>query len=390
MAEIFISYAREDRDKAKDLARALEERRWTIWWDREIAIGRSFDEVIEHELRACKCVIVLWTTHSVASRWVRGEARSAANRGSLVPILAEAVDLPLEFADLQTADLTNWQHISDHPEFEKVVRRIEELAPLADGAHTATPSPRTFETRVQRPLQPGSRAPRLRVAAIGVAVLIVLAAGYFVTRPTGKVAPSTTDQPSVHSKGSDTRVIDAPPPAETKTPASVPVGKGPVPPQSRRFNTPGFQLSINQPDSFITKEFEIHDLDLSRDFQIEFAVKSERSGGSTRYGIAWNFQPDDYMLFTLHSTGGGGYYSIGAGRSRSYRPFSRFSEGSIAIKAERDIDVLRMSRSADSLIFGVNGLEVWRTRDYRLLSIRFAFWAADSTDAVMEWYAVRP
>jgi hypothetical protein len=389
MAEIFISYAREDRDKAEDLARALEERKWTVWWDREIAIGRSFDEVIEHELRACKCAIVLWTTHSVASRWVRGEARSAANRGSLVPILAEAVDLPLEFADLQAADLTKWEHISDHPEFKKVVRRIEELAPPADGTHTATPSPRKFDTRVQRPLQPGSRAPRLRVAAIGVAVLIVLAAAYFLTRPTGTVAPSATDQPSAQSKGSDTRAIEAPPPAEAKTPASVPVGKGSVPPQSRRFNTPGFQLSINQTDYFVTKEFEITGLDPTRDFQIEFAVKSERAGGSTRYGIAWNFQPDDYLLFTLHSMSGG-YYSIGAGRSHSYRPFVRFSEGRIAINAERDVDVLRMSKSGDSLIFGVNGLEVWRTRDYRLLSNRFAFWAADFTDAVMEWYAVRP
>ncbi|HET9831249.1 MAG TPA: toll/interleukin-1 receptor domain-containing protein [Vicinamibacterales bacterium] len=389
MADIFISYAREDRDKARDLARALEERSWTVWWDREIAIGRSFDEVIEGELRACKCAVVLWTPRSVASRWVRGEARSAARREVLVPILAESVDPPLEFADLQTADLTNWVRFANHPEFEKVLRRIEELAPHAGGVEPPRPSSRRLETRPQARTQPAvpHRSRRLS-AAIVVALLIVVGAAYlWRTRWIG--TPSTAVQPSAESKGSDVRGADVPPPAVAKTPASDSAGKGTVSPQARRVNTPGFQLTINHADYFVTKEFEIPGLDLNRDFQIEFAVKSERAGGSTRYGIAWNFQPDDYLLFTLHSTDFG-YYSIGAGRSRSYAPFSRFSQGRIAINGERDFDVLRMSRSGDNLIFAVNGLELWKTRDYRLLSNRFAFWAGDFSDAVMGWYTTQP
>ena len=128
MADIFVSYASEDREKAAELARVLEARQWTVWWDRKIDLGLSFDEAIERELLACRCAVVLWTARSVASKWVRREARSAAKREILVPILAEPVDLPLEFADLQAAQLTSWDSFADHPEFEKVVRRIQHLA----------------------------------------------------------------------------------------------------------------------------------------------------------------------------------------------------------------------------------------------------------------------
>jgi len=93
------------------------------------------------------------------------------------------------------------------------------------------------------------------------------------------------------------------------------------------------------------------------------------------------------MLFTLHSANGG-YYSIGPGRSRTYRPFARFAEGGIDINAERAFDALQMRKSGEVLVFSVNGREVWRTLDYRVLSNKFAFWAADTTGAVMSSYAL--
>ena len=93
-------------------------------------------------------------------------------------------------------------------------------------------------------------------------------------------------------------------------------------------------------------------------------------------------------MFTLHSIGGGGY-SIGAGNSQRYRSFSRFADGAVSINAERDADVLQLRKRGDDLIFSVNGREVWRTADYRVQSNRFAFWVADTSDAVMKSYSVQ-
>ena len=52
MSDIFISYTSSDREKAKILAEVLEEQGWSVWWDRKIPPGRSFDEVITEALDA--------------------------------------------------------------------------------------------------------------------------------------------------------------------------------------------------------------------------------------------------------------------------------------------------------------------------------------------------
>lgn len=50
MANIFLSYAREDSVKAAIITRALSARGWTVWWDRSISPGKTFDDVIEDAL----------------------------------------------------------------------------------------------------------------------------------------------------------------------------------------------------------------------------------------------------------------------------------------------------------------------------------------------------
>jgi pantoate kinase len=65
MSDIFISYAKEDRGKAKDIAEALKRQGLSVWWDRSIPPGKTFDTVIEEALDAANCVIVLWSKTSV-------------------------------------------------------------------------------------------------------------------------------------------------------------------------------------------------------------------------------------------------------------------------------------------------------------------------------------
>lgn len=103
--DIFLSYAAKDRQVARDLACALEEYAWSIWWDRAIPPGKTFDEVIESALNGAKCVIVLWSQTSVASEWVKNEAREGTRRQILIPALIDNVTIPFEFRHIQAADL---------------------------------------------------------------------------------------------------------------------------------------------------------------------------------------------------------------------------------------------------------------------------------------------
>ncbi|HEY7316475.1 MAG TPA: TIR domain-containing protein [Candidatus Binatia bacterium] len=124
MSDIFISYASEDRERAHKLANALQSQGWSVWWDRDIITGQSYDQVIERELNSAKSVVVLWSSHSVASEWVKNEAAAAAERGVLLPALIERVTVPLEFRRKQTADLIGWDGDSTHAGFQALCRGV--------------------------------------------------------------------------------------------------------------------------------------------------------------------------------------------------------------------------------------------------------------------------
>ena len=135
MANIFISYANEDRERAGRLARVLESCGWSVWWDRKIIAGQTFDEAIERELEAAKCVIVLWSEKSIGSEWVKNEAAVAAERDVLVPVLIDRVKLPLEFRRRQTADLVGWDGDFGHEGFQALRDGVAaKVTPSKDGA----------------------------------------------------------------------------------------------------------------------------------------------------------------------------------------------------------------------------------------------------------------
>lgn len=127
MADIFISYASEDRPRAETLAKALEELGWSVWWDRTIPPGKAFDQVIEEAINAARCVVVLWSKKSVKSDWVKEEANIGKERNILVPLKIDHVDLPLGFGRIQAADLTEWEAEIDHPGFTTLLGAISEI-----------------------------------------------------------------------------------------------------------------------------------------------------------------------------------------------------------------------------------------------------------------------
>ena len=109
MADVFISYARADKARVAPLGAAIEAKGWSVWWDPEISPGKEFDDEIDVELQAAKSVLVVWTPTSVVSRWVRGEARDAAERGLLVPVRFDQARLPIDVRAIHTTDLDDWK-----------------------------------------------------------------------------------------------------------------------------------------------------------------------------------------------------------------------------------------------------------------------------------------
>ena len=133
MADIFLSYKREDRDKVRPLVEALAAQGWSVWWDTRIGAGETWDRVIEAELAAAKCVVVVWSKLSVESDWVRAEAHEGRERKCLVPIAIEGVTPPSIFKMMQATDLTRWRGNADDLSFSHLCDGIGRIAGSAKG-----------------------------------------------------------------------------------------------------------------------------------------------------------------------------------------------------------------------------------------------------------------
>jgi len=89
MADVFISYAREDRAFAERVANELGKLGLDCFWDSEIPPGQTWADYIEGKLSQSRAVIVLWSEHSTKSQWVREEARMGREKSNLIPVLLD-------------------------------------------------------------------------------------------------------------------------------------------------------------------------------------------------------------------------------------------------------------------------------------------------------------
>lgn len=108
MAEVFVSYNRQDQEHARLFADGLKEEGFDVWWDVTLRTGEAWDTVTEKALNDAEAVLVLWSERSVNSRWVRSEAAVAQRNGALIPVMMEACTRPVMFELTQSADLVGW------------------------------------------------------------------------------------------------------------------------------------------------------------------------------------------------------------------------------------------------------------------------------------------
>ncbi|MGB8433611.1 MAG: toll/interleukin-1 receptor domain-containing protein [Burkholderiales bacterium] len=203
MADIFLSYAREDEARIGPLVAAVQEQGWSVFWDRHIPAGQSWRSHLGQALRDAKCVVVVWTHHSVASRWVMEEAEEGQQRGNLVPVLLDTVELPIGFRGVQAGDLREWQPDRPSPQFAQLVRDIGALlgrasqnSELPSAAKTAATT-RGERSGVSRARPAKSRFGLLNRLAMAAMLFVVAGIGYWSYNHT-----SSSSSPQTEGKGS--------------------------------------------------------------------------------------------------------------------------------------------------------------------------------------------
>ncbi|MFT3729532.1 MAG: toll/interleukin-1 receptor domain-containing protein [Terricaulis sp.] len=161
MPDIFLSYAREDRARAEQVAQGLQAAGLAVFWDNEIPPGKTWADYIEEKLTQCRALIVLWSEHSTKSQWVREEARMGRDKGVLIPVMIDAAQPPFGFGEVQAANLSDWTGDASDPRWQRLVNAVKAFE------STERPTPRPMEPpRAAAPQQAQSfAAPQAGAAA---------------------------------------------------------------------------------------------------------------------------------------------------------------------------------------------------------------------------------
>lgn len=124
MPDVFVSYERNDADRAHTIVEALRAAGISVWWDQGIQSGASWRSDIEENLVKARLVVCLWSRTSVTSDFVLDEARRANERRVLCPILIDDVRIPLGFGETQAANLIGWRGAQRDPAWQYVLESV--------------------------------------------------------------------------------------------------------------------------------------------------------------------------------------------------------------------------------------------------------------------------
>ena len=149
--DVFLSYAREDLSTVKALVGEIEAEGLTVFWDRHIQLGQQWSDVLDRALREARAVVVIWSTASVKSAWVKAEATEAMALGRLVPLRIDNAAIPMPFGQVQTADVSPERPLSE--------QGVSIAAAIATLGNSANPQFRNA-AEVSAAVSPANATPR--------------------------------------------------------------------------------------------------------------------------------------------------------------------------------------------------------------------------------------
>jgi len=120
---VFLSYAAQDEKVASLIVTALA--------TSGVPISPAHPQPqpalkqVARELTSARCLVVLWSQHSVKNDLVLAEADYARTRDIVVSAVIGKPPLPLGFRDAWFANLTDWTGEANSPQF-LVLRRLVE------------------------------------------------------------------------------------------------------------------------------------------------------------------------------------------------------------------------------------------------------------------------
>lgn len=120
MAIVFISYAREDTERANEIEKLITKNRHEVWRDvSHLSPGEKIPLSISKALHSCDYLIALISDYSAHSRWVQFEINNflmghlAGSQQSIIPIILGNINLNTAFPELSPFNAIFYRQDSD-------------------------------------------------------------------------------------------------------------------------------------------------------------------------------------------------------------------------------------------------------------------------------------
>jgi tetratricopeptide (TPR) repeat protein len=165
LTDLFISYARGDRERVARLAEALQSSGYSVWSDVDLDGGIEYSREIESRIHAAKAVVVVWSETSVESSWVADEAELGRDAGKLVPLVIDDVRPKIGFRQFQSIDFCNWTGDVREPCFATLKRALARHIGPESSATSRAPSDSRSAAGDKTPSQ-GDESVELDLAAL--------------------------------------------------------------------------------------------------------------------------------------------------------------------------------------------------------------------------------
>lgn len=343
MVDVFISYSRTNKDKVGQIAKAIEQAGYEVWWDAELPPHQSYGDVITAKIQMAKAAVVVWSAEAAASEWVRAEADVARNQKKLVQTALGDITPPLPFNQIQYANLGDWNGEQDHPEWRKVKASLADLCGPRDAREggTAYPLPSTppadaspAKPAPARPAPLAAAAAPVAAAALAgersdvprsggvpvpvvvgglVALLGLAGAGWWVSTSGDDDESEPTEQVAAANGEAQGQIADTPgnapaAPAATQAPAA-PAPAPAAAPQQQAQAAPPAQQQYNRDVRLINQTGEVI-------MYLRWSDENQSSYGEDRLGAEvlgsgeyWDVTIDDgtnACIYDLQATTAGG------------------------------------------------------------------------------------
>lgn len=144
--KVFLSYASEDRDTAVRIAEGLGKRGVETWFD-AVPLGQSFSKRVTEAISASDYLVLLLSSHALASDWVKYELDAAlvakeltARDITILPVLIADTEIPTFLQGIVYLDCRN--------NIEQGIQRLVEQISAAPEIDFSRLTPEKFENLV--------------------------------------------------------------------------------------------------------------------------------------------------------------------------------------------------------------------------------------------------